>query len=67
MANIFERLNLFFDKIKTITLWQRIFGWRIIRSTSYDAYEEFKSLMTLLDETSTDLEATKNSLSLLNR
>ena len=65
MENTFEQLNLFFDKIKTITFWQRIFGWRIARSMSYDAYEEFKSLMALLSTKSTDLDTTKNSYELL--
>ena len=65
MENKFERLNLFFDKIKTITLWQRIFSWKTVRGLSYDAYEEFKSLIDLLNKTSSDLEATKNSLNLL--
>lgn len=65
MGNTFEQLNLFFDKIKTITFWQRIFNWKNTRNLSYDAYEEFKSLITSLNKTSTDLEETKNSLNLL--
>jgi hypothetical protein len=40
----FEKLNLFFAKIRELTLWQRIFFWRSVRSLSYDAFEEFKSL-----------------------
>ena len=26
MGNVFEKLNLFFDNIRTITFWQRIFA-----------------------------------------
>ncbi|GAH58667.1 unnamed protein product, partial [marine sediment metagenome] len=65
MEIVFDKLNLFFDTIKTITWWQRIFGWKNVRSLSYDAYEEFKSLSATLDTITADLETTKNSLSLL--
>lgn len=44
-----EKLNLFFDRIKTIGFWERIFGWRRIRTLSYDAYEEFKALLNSLE------------------
>ncbi len=65
MGNMFDKLNLFFDTIKTITWWQRIFSWKNVRIESYDAYEEFKSLIATLDTKTTDLETTKNSLNLL--
>ncbi len=39
-----EKLNLFFAQIKDISFWQRLFHWRKIRSLSFDAYEEFRSL-----------------------
>jgi hypothetical protein len=42
--NSFDRLKLFFEKVKTAGLWQRLFGWRYIRALSYDAYEEFRNL-----------------------
>lgn len=44
-----EKLSLFFEKIKSIGFWQRIFGWRPVRELSYDAYEEFKKLIESLD------------------
>lgn len=62
---MFDKLNLFFDTVKTITWWQRIFSWKNVRTLSYDAYEEFKSLMVILNTRSADLEETKNSLGLL--
>ncbi|HAF30299.1 MAG TPA: hypothetical protein DCG75_14755 [Bacteroidales bacterium] len=39
-----EKLNIFFSRIKDLSFWQRIFSWASIRSLSYDAYEEYKSL-----------------------
>lgn len=62
MDKTFEKLSLFFDKIKTIGFWQRIFGWHKIRELSYDAYEEFKKLIDDLKEA----EQTKNSIGVLN-
>lgn len=47
MANNTEKLNLFFDKIKNLTFWQRLFGWKALRSLSYDAYEEYSSMQAL--------------------
>ena len=44
MENKFQQLALFFENIKSITLWDRIFHWKSTRSLSYDAYEEFKAL-----------------------
>ncbi len=39
-----EKLNLFFDRIKDLSFWQRLFHWRIVRNLSFDAYEEFRTL-----------------------
>ena len=41
---MYENLKIFFDKIKSLGFWRRIFGWRKIRTLSYDAYDEFTSL-----------------------
>jgi hypothetical protein len=51
----FEKLNLFFTKIREITFWQRLFYWRSIRNVSYDAFEEFKSLEKTITTISSDL------------
>ena len=39
-----EKLDLFFTKIKELSFWQRIFSWSKVRTLSYDAFEEFKTL-----------------------
>lgn len=55
-----EKLHLFFSKIREITLWQRLFSWRSIRNLSYDAFEEFRSLLK-------DLNKQHDSLDLLEK
>jgi len=61
-----EKLNLFFEKIKSISFWQRIFGWRPVRELSYDAYEEFKSLLDSLERVNKTVEENKNSIAVLD-
>lgn len=56
----FEKLNQFFDQIKKIGFWQRIFFWRPIRNLSYDAYEEFKELVNSLDRIIKEADQIKN-------
>lgn len=51
-----EKLSLFFEQIKTVTFWQRIFSWNTLRGLSYEAYEEFKRLVASLSKVSTDLD-----------
>lgn len=46
---MFENLKEFFEKIKSLGFWQRIFGWRKIRTLSYDAYDEFTNLTEKLN------------------
>ena len=66
MNQKFEKLNLFFEKIKTIGFWQRIFGWRQIRNLSYDAYIEFNELVNSLNQTLAEIDRIKNSIAVLN-
>lgn len=65
MKNRFEKLQLFFDRIKTLTFWQRIFRWHTLRELSYEAYEEFKSLLDSTDIVSRDLAQSNNEISVL--
>jgi hypothetical protein len=39
-----DKLILFFDRIKGLTFFQRVFYWTRIKGLSYDAFQEFKSL-----------------------
>ncbi len=61
MNKKFERLSIFFDQIKSIGFWQRIFGWRSIKNSSYDAYGEFKELLNSSDNISQELDKIKIS------
>jgi hypothetical protein len=45
MDSGFDNLKIFFEKIKSLGFWRRIFGWRQIRTLSYDAYDEFSDLL----------------------
>jgi hypothetical protein len=66
MDTRFDKLSSFFDKIKTIGFWQRIFGWRQITSLGYDAYKEFNELANLLDRAIKETDEAKNSIVVLN-
>lgn len=67
MSIKFEKLNLFFDRIKNIGFWQRIFGWRQIRNLSYDAYKEFNEAVNSFDLVSKSLDQIKGSTAVLNK
>ena len=45
----FDNLKNFFEKIKELNFWQRIFKWKTIRILSYDAYDEFKKISQKID------------------
>lgn len=40
-----ENLKLFFERLKSLGFWKRVFGWRKIRTLSYDAYDEYNGLV----------------------
>jgi chromosome segregation ATPase len=65
MENKYDKLQLFFDKIKTISFWQRLFGWKTLRQLSYEAYEEFKSLLGSVDRLVQQSTESNNALSSL--
>ncbi len=46
----FDHLRDFFERVKTIGFWQRIFGWRSVKTLSYEAYEEFRRIADRIDE-----------------
>ena len=41
---MYDNLRAFFERFKSLGFWRRIFGWRKIRTLSYDAYDEFTSM-----------------------
>lgn len=40
-----ENLRLFFERLKSLGFWRRVFCWRKIRTLSYDAYDEYTGLV----------------------
>ena len=65
METRFERLNLFFERVKTIGFLQRLFRWGVLRSLSYDAYEEFKALTSSFERISKELDQSRSAAGIL--
>ena len=40
----YDNLRSFFERIKSLSFWQRVFYWNALKALSYEAYEEFKSI-----------------------
>ncbi len=40
-----ENLKIFFERLKALGFWRRVFGWRKMRTLSYDAYDEYTGLV----------------------
>jgi len=67
-----ERINAFFEKLKSFSFWERLFSWRLIKELSDSTLNEIKGIelrvsmleKKLLDETSKNkvLTSEKNSL-----
>ena len=52
---MFENLKIFFERIKTISFWRRLFCWRKIRILSYDAYDEFTGMVEKINTLTQEL------------
>lgn len=65
MENRSEKLSQFFEMVKTITFWQRLFKWSNFRRLSYEAYEEFKAMLAELNRVNQELEKTKSDISII--
>jgi hypothetical protein len=64
MAEMLEKLSLFFDKIKNATFWDRVLPWRwkSIRTLSYEAYSEYRQLVESFTQSNRELEQGKTSI-----
>ena len=60
-----EKLSLFFTRIKELSFWQRVFSWSVIRTLSYEAYEQFKSLESKLHKQQEDADGLRNKMTRL--
>ena len=57
-----DKLSLFFTRIKELSFWQRIFSWSVIRTLSYEAYEQFKSLESKLTKQQEEFDGLKTKI-----
>ena len=69
MPEIFEKVTLFFDRIKSATFLDRVFPWRwrTIRTLSYEAYSEYKQLVESLHQNVGELEQGRTSIATLRQ
>jgi hypothetical protein len=63
----FENLKIFFEKIKTVGFWQRLFNWKSIRALSYDAYEEFQGVSGKIEELNAMIGEQKDRIASLEK
>ncbi len=63
MEKSYENLRFFFDEIKKIGFWQRLFAWKRVRTLSYEAFVEFELLL----EDSRNLKILENSTELVKK
>jgi len=69
MTEIFEKIGLFFERIKSATFWDRVLPWRwkAIRKLSYEAYSEYKQLVESLARSIGELEQRRTSIATLRQ
>jgi len=69
MAEMFEKLGVFFDRVKVASFWERVLPWKwaTLRSLSYEAYSEYKRLVDLLERTRRDVEEGRTSVATLRQ
>src|SRR5919109_2147810 len=60
-----EKLSQFFEQVKALTFWRRLFRWSQFRSLSYEAYEEFKFLLSQISQLCQDTIQAKTDVSIL--
>lgn len=63
----FDNLNRFFDKIKEISFWQRLFKWKALKILSYDAYDDFNKLAQKIDILNQEASALNENINTLEK
>ena len=58
-----DNLKLFFERIKTLSFWKRLVGWKSLKSLSYDAYEEFRNLSDQVSSLTSDVNNRESKIS----
>jgi len=57
----YDNLKIFFEQVKTVRFWQRLFGWNSIKSLSYDAYEEFGKIAGQIEQLKQEIQDQKTA------
>ena len=62
----YEKLDNFFEQIKNLSFWQRVFSWKPVQRLSYEAFEEYKNLIASAGDNEERLSVFFNKIELLN-
>jgi len=62
-----DKLKEFFERVKSLNLWQRLFSWGSFKTLSYDAYSEYSQLSAELERVNRELGDAGNNTKLLER
>lgn len=60
----FMNLSRFFDSLKNMTFWKRLFSWSTFLSLGYDAYQEFRKLIDVAQESKTQIDSLMHQVEL---
>ena len=57
-----ERVNVFFEKLKNFSFWERLFSWKLIKEISNSTLDEIKEIEQKVDSLEKQLidESAKN-------
>jgi len=64
---MYENLRIFFERIKSLGFLSRIFGWRKIRTLSYDAYDEFTDMLQSINSLTLEINKKETSINELKK
>lgn len=62
-----DKLNQFFEQLKTLTFWQRLFKWSRFNGLAYEAYEQFKALLSDFSRFTSELDEVKREFTILGK
>ncbi len=63
----YDHLKSFFERIKYLTFWRRLFRWKQIRILSYDAYDEYTNLSEDINNLNQELTARESRIKELEK
>lgn len=62
-----DRLSQFFEHLKNLTFWQRLFKWSRFTALAFDAYEEFKLLLSEFTNSTREVDTLNTQLTILKK